>query len=247
MLFNLANLAYWIFLAIGILLFLLVIFAGGGDDDLGVDSDVDIDMNLDADMDADVHTGLDLDTHLEVEEEFSTLEILGWLGIGKAPLLLLLAIYFSSWGVTGWLINVIFATVTGSIPSGLFAGGVLILSLIISLFIGSIVSRPLGKVFASFGENTSSDRLIGCVGTVSSKTLPYLMDGKIAQADVIDESDNLVTISVGLPEWARIIPHRGEKILIIEHTKHGYLAIAKDSSDEDKWLNENYPKFLDNK
>jgi hypothetical protein len=243
MLFNIANLAYWIFLSIGVVLFILVILAGGGDDDLGVDTDVDVDVDIDVDADIDISPSLDLDTHLGGEEEFSPLEILGWLGIGKAPLMLLLAIYFSTWGVTGWLLNVILGTVTGSIPSGLLSFGVLILSLLISLFIGSLISRPLGKVFASFGDDISSDRLIGCVGTVTSKTLPYLIEGKIAQADVLDESDNLVTVSVSLPEWARVIPHRGEKILIIEHTNHGYIGIAKDSSDEDKWLNQNFNQF----
>jgi hypothetical protein len=238
MLFNLANLAYWVFLTVGVFLFLVVIFAGGGDDGLGVDGDMDLDV--DVDMDMDVGAGLDLDTHLGEEGEFSTLEILGWLGIGKAPLMLLLAVYFSSWGVTGWLFNVIIGTITGSIPSGLLAVGVLTISLILSLFVGGIVSRPLGRVFASFGEDTSNDRLIGCIGTVNSKNLPYLVEGKIGQADVSDESGNFVTISVTLPAWARVIPHRGEKILIIEQTNHGYLAIAKDSSDEDKWLNQNF-------
>nr|MDJ0511394.1 DUF1449 domain-containing protein [Crocosphaera sp.] len=89
-------------------------------------------------------------------------------------------------------------------------------------------------------EDVKSERLIGCVGTVSSKTIPYLIEGKIGQADVYDTAKNLVTISVNLPHWADVIPHHGQHILIIDRQEHSYLGIAKDSSDEDKWLNQNY-------
>jgi hypothetical protein len=221
MLFDLANLPYWIFLGIGILLFLLVIFSGGGDDDLEIDTDVD----LDADVDVDADVG------------FIPLEFLGWLGIGKAPLILLLAINFSAWGVSGWMLNTFIAGVIGTIPVGFLGGIVLASSFFISLILGSILARPLGKIFAAFGEDASGDRLIGCVGTVTSKQLPYLIEGKMGQADVLDAYNNLVTITVSLPHWAKVIPHHGQSILIIEQNQHCYLAIAKDTSDEDHWVN----------
>ena len=222
MLFNSANLSYWILLGIGILLFLLVIVSGGGDDDVDLDADADVDADIDTDGD------------------FSTGQILGWLGLGKAPLVLLLAIDLSTWGITGWFLNVIIASVLGYIPLQLLGlgGVILIASLSFSLFLGSLIARPLGKIFASFGEDTSSDRLIGCVGTVASKKLPYLTEGKIGQVDVRDTAGNLVSLSVSLPSWAEKIPQRGEKVLIIEQGDFCYLAIAKDSSDEDKWLNQ---------
>lgn len=222
MLFDSANLSYWILLGIGILLFLLVIVSGGGDDDIELDAD--------ADVDADIDTGSD----------FSTGQILGWLGLGKAPLVLLLAIDLSIWGITGWLLNVIIGGIIGYIPlQFLGLGGViLIASCSFSLFFGSLIARPLGKIFASFGEDVSSDRLIGCVGTVVSKKIPYLTEGKIGQVDVTDSASNLVSLSVSLPSWAEKIPIRGEKVLIIEQGDLGYLAIAKDSVDEDRWLNQ---------
>ncbi|MBR8829032.1 MAG: DUF1449 family protein [Gomphosphaeria aponina SAG 52.96 = DSM 107014] len=214
MLFHPANLSYWIFLGIGVLLFLLVIFSGGGDNDLEVETDVDAD----------------------IEGDFSPGEILGWLGIGEAPLILLLAIDFSIWGVTGWMLNVGIGKMIGTIPGGIVAGGIMFTSLCVSLFMGKVISRPLGKIFVSFSEDVSSDRFLGCVGTVVSKKLPYLSSGKIGQADVRDIAGNLVTISVSIPQWSTVIPHQGQAILIIEQTPDCYLAIAKDSSDEDKWL-----------
>ncbi|MBD1936137.1 hypothetical protein [Microcoleus sp. FACHB-68] len=44
MLFNLANLPYWMFLSLGIVLFLLVIAGGGGDEYLGIDADANADF-----------------------------------------------------------------------------------------------------------------------------------------------------------------------------------------------------------
>ncbi|MGK7934276.1 MAG: DUF1449 domain-containing protein [Xenococcaceae cyanobacterium] len=224
MLFNSANLSYWILLGIGILLFLLVIVSGGGDDDFDIDADADVDVDADIDTDGDFGTG----------------QILGWLGLGKAPLVLLLAIDLSTWGITGWFLNVIIGSVIGYIPLQFFGLGgiILITSFSFSLFLGSLIARPLGKIFASFGEDTSSDRLLGCVGAVVSKKIPYLTEGKIGQVDVRDSAGNLVSLSVSLPSWAKKIPLRGEKVLIIEKGDNAYLAIAKDSSDEDKWLNQ---------
>lgn len=240
MLFHLANLPYWIFLAIGVGLSLLVIFSGGDDEavDLDVDGDVDIgsDIHLVPELDTTTHTDTDVDTDGSV---LNPLQLLKWLGLGQTPLILLLAIDFSIWGFSGWLLNVVLANITGKMPTALFGlGGVVMLtSFIISLWIGGLISRPLGKIFAQFGEDVSSDRVIGCVGTVSSKTIPYQTEGKIGQVDVCDLVGNLVTINVCLPQWATVIPHRGEQVLILEKKEHNFIAIAKDSSDEDKWLN----------
>jgi hypothetical protein len=220
MLFDLANLPYWIFLGMGVLLFLLVITSGGGDDDLNTDTDVDVDADADVDADG----------------EFSFGEVLGWLGIGKAPLILLLATDFSLLGLFGWMLNVAFASFTGDLPQGFLAGAVTGLSVFLSVGIGSLIARPLGKIFASFGEDASGDRIIGCQGTVSSGSLPSENQGKIGQVDVLDPARNLVTINATLPTWAKVVPGRGTQVLVIDRKPDSYLVIAKDSSDEQEWL-----------
>ncbi|HEY9601324.1 MAG TPA: DUF1449 domain-containing protein [Allocoleopsis sp.] len=220
MLFNIINLPYWIFLGMGVLLFLVVILSGGGDDDLNIDTDADLDLDVDADAGG----------------EFSFGEVLGWLGIGKAPLILLLATDFSLLGLIGWMLNVAFAGITGDLPRGFLSGGITGLSLFLSLLIGSFIARPIGKVFASFGEDASSDRLIGCYGTVSSSSIPLENQGKIGQVDVLDAARNLVTVNANLPTWAKVIPGRGTQVVVIDRKPDSYLVIAKDSSDERDWL-----------
>jgi hypothetical protein len=249
MLFDTANLTYWIFLGVGIFLFLLVIVSGGGEEDLDTDIDVDVDVDVDVDIDADMDLDADVETDIEthIPPDINTdsdsdlgsnvLSVLTWFGFGKCPLLILLAIDFSTWGVTGWFLNVTIGGFLDAIPQGFLAGVIFFASFLFSVWIGRLLSKPIGKIFANFGEDTNGDRLIGCTGAVTSGQLPYFVHGRIGQADVMDSASNLVTIEVCLPDWAKVIPHRGQEVLIIDRQKHCFIAIAKDSSDQDKWMN----------
>ncbi|HAC63714.1 MAG TPA: DUF1449 domain-containing protein [Cyanothece sp. UBA12306] len=234
MLFHPANLIYWMLLGIGVIFFMLIIVSGGGDEGGDLDTDLDVDSGV-LEFDADVNAEVEIDTG---QSGFNPWQILSWFGVGKVPLIMLLAIDFSTWGMVGLIFNIIVGSLIGTIPYRLLGIGglVFITSLGISLVTGRILSVPIGQMFASFGEDVSSERFIGCIGTVSSKNIPYLIEGKIGQADVYDSSGNLVTISVCLPHWAKVIPYHNQSILIIEKHDHNYIAITKDSSDEDKWL-----------
>lgn len=238
MLFNFTNLPYWILLVAGTLLFLLVIGTGGGEDDVELDSDVDADLDMDLDAEANLSAvESEFDAELDGEGEFSLGAMLGWLGIGKAPLLLLLAIDLSTWGLVGWMLNVLAGGLLGSIPTGAVGGLVLGGSFGIALATGSALSHPIGKIFAAFGEDASDDRLVGCVGRVSSARLPSVRSQQIGQIDVLDRARNLVTISACLPDWAAVPAQRGDEVLVIERLARGYLVIVKVGEDYETWLN----------
>ncbi|WP_414566561.1 MULTISPECIES: hypothetical protein [unclassified Anabaena] len=53
---------------------------------------------------------------------------------------------------------------------------------------------------------------------------------------MLDPKRNLLTISAVLPAWATVAPQRGEKVINIECQPQKYIVIAKDSSDEERWL-----------
>ncbi len=246
MLFDLANLTYWIFLATGILLFLIVIISGADGEGLDSDADVDVDVDIDTDIDSPLDFTVKVDNDFDINQDTATeqqdigsgfLSFLAWFGIGKTPLLILLAIDFCTWGVTGWFLTVIIGTITETNPTGFLEIFIFFASLFFSLWVGKILSNPIGQIFQEAGEETKGDRLIGCYGNVTSKQVPYIIEGRIAQADVLDSNSNLVTIEICLPEWANVIPVRGEEILVIEQRPNYFLAIAKDSSDQDKWIN----------
>ncbi|MFS0513266.1 DUF1449 domain-containing protein [Nostoc sp. UIC 10607] len=214
MLFSPANLPYWIFLGMGVLLFFFMIISGGGGQDVDADVDVDADSS----------------------NELSFGQFLGWVGFGKAPLILLLATDLSLWGVLGWMLNVFISGTSNSNITAFVGSVILFGSLMISLLMGGLIARPIGKIFAEFGEDASSDRLIGCVGIVTSAYIPTDNQGRIGQVDVLDIKRNFLTISAVIPDWATIAPQRGEKVLIIEHKAQIYVVIAKDSPDQEQWL-----------
>lgn len=238
MLFHPANLPYWIFLGLGVGLLLLVILVGG--DETEADMEVDLDTDLDITVETDALESLwDLDTDMDADGQIGPLQVLGWLGVGKVPLVLLLAIDLCFWGLIGWVLNVTFGNLLGAIPTRIWGWGGLIFlcSLALSLTIGGWLARPLGLLFAAFGEDASSERLIGCGGTVSSAAVPPRRSGKVGQVDVIDAAHNLVTVNAVLPEWATVVPRRGAPILVIDYQQEeGYVVIAKDSIDERQWF-----------
>lgn len=223
---------YWILLGSGVLLFLLMLSVGG-DDDLDVETSEVL--------------GLDGESP-EMDVNWGIVPLLAWFGIGKVPLLLLLATDLFLWGLVGWVGNAIAAQLLGQIPTAFLGLGGLVFvgSGCCALWLGSMITRPIGRIFATFGEDASSDRLVGCLGTVSSKTVPHLTSGQIGQVDVTDPYKNLVTVSAALPQWAQVAPHRGQQVLIIDHRPPLYLAIAKDTSDEDRWL-ANYQPIQDSR
>ncbi len=222
MLFSPANLPYWIFIGMGVLLFLFMIISGGGGED----------------VDADVDTDVDADTN----NELSFGQFLGWAGIGKAPLILLLATDLSLWGVLGWMLNVLISGTSNNNITAFIGSVILFGSLMLSLLMGGLIARPIGKIFAEFGEDASSDRLIGCVGIVTSAYIPSENQGRIGQVDVLDTKRNFLTISAVIPDWATMAPQRGEKVLIIEHKAQIYVVIAKDSPDQEHWLTNSFQR-----
>lgn len=129
------------------------------------------------------------------------------------------------------MFNVLAGSFFGGIPVNFFGGGgvVFIGSMALSLFAGSLIAKPLGKIFASFEEDASSDRLIACIRTVSSVSIPRKRIGKV---DVLDAAHNLVTVSASLPNWATVIPIRGDKVTLSDHLPEHYLVITSNRAGE---------------
>ncbi|MGD1903457.1 MAG: DUF1449 domain-containing protein [Geitlerinemataceae cyanobacterium] len=171
---------------------------------------------------------------LEGEPEMGLLSALlfGWLGIGRVPFLLLVATDLSLWGVLGWAANVALGVPDSPLAVPVFVG-----SGIAAVLLGGAIARPLGQIFfAPFSEDARSERLVGCLGTVSSAKLPRLASGKVGQIDVVDPAKNLVTVNAAIPNDAQVIPQRGDRAIVIEQNGDRFVAIADGSIDRDRWL-----------
>ena len=233
--FNGANFPYWLLMGAGLLLFGTSLVLSSGEDDADGDADADFDGDFDGD-------GGDFDSDGDAADSgqggsggFSIGALLAALGIGKAPLLILLAVDFSLWGFLGWIANTVVASALGRMPSTLlgWAGAVFLGSLLVALFLGSNIARAIGGVMKSFGEDSRADRLIGCTGTVYSAEITQ---DRIGQIGAIDPAGNRVTISVRLPEWAQEIPARGSEVTVIDRQPDGYIVIVSDGVDRQRWL-----------
>ncbi|MFN9174970.1 MAG: DUF1449 domain-containing protein, partial [Synechocystis sp.] len=107
MLFHLANLPYWLLLAVGVLCLGLIVLSGDADDDWDLETAIEGSPQLDL--------GLDLDEGSGPETDFGgsiPLQVLAFFGVGKVPLMILLGIDFSLWGIMGWMLNVTVGSLT---------------------------------------------------------------------------------------------------------------------------------------
>ena len=136
------------------------------------------------------------------------------------------------------MVNVLVGSLLGNAPTGFWNGTVLGTSLLLASINGRFIAEPIGQVFVSFGEDASRDRIIGCIGTVSSATIPVQQDNRIGQIDVLDRDRNLVTINAVIPNWASTIPKLGDKAIVIDCQPQWYVAIAQDGPDRERWLNQ---------
>ncbi|MEM7445471.1 MAG: OB-fold-containig protein [Pseudomonadota bacterium] len=131
-----------------------------GDTDVDVDVDVDLDADIDADVDGDVGGGIG-----PIAGAFS------WIGIGRVPLVILLAAFLASFGAAGAIIQQIATPLGGLLPAWLAS----IIALPPSLFSTRWVSIGFRKLFPNdVSTAVSQDSLVGnaaevTVGTATSE------------------------------------------------------------------------------
>lgn len=153
---------------------------------LGADGDADADLDADIDVDGDV----DADGEVDASEMPSALTLLAFLGIGKAPLLVVLVILLGSIGTAGWILNTILQSLFTPYPGwGLTA--VFPIALILGSFVSSRTARFIGRTLPSVSTTaTAAAGLVGRRGTVISPRV----DQKYGLVRVRDNSGTLITV-----------------------------------------------------
>src|SRR5262245_5451225 len=121
------NLPFTSLLIICILLAVLQLIGLDSDSDADADfdaeADVDLDHDLDTETDADTDAEGDADADSEppADSPAPTLSLLAFLGVGKAPLLVVLLILLGSLGILGWSANALVAALFGNYPAFMLA------------------------------------------------------------------------------------------------------------------------------
>ena len=175
----------------GVLMALQLIGLGGdGDADADLDADFDADVDLDADLDADIDLDADADVDADADGLSEMLSVLAFVGVGKAPLLVVLLILLGSIGILGWTVNSLVLAVFRSYPAWAF-----IVSLLVALIGGSLASsrlaRLIGRALPSISSTaTAATGLVGRRGTVISSRV----DGAYGLVRVRDQGGTLINV-----------------------------------------------------
>ncbi len=192
------------------------------DHDVDVDHDADLDHDaaLDHDLDHDVDHDLDhtadhdVDHHLDHEahaDSVGALSVLAFIGLGKAPLLVVLLILFGAIGILGWIMNYAVQRVFGAYPGIAFAA-VLPLALIAGSLVSSRTARLIGRALPPISTTaTRAQALVGKRGAVIS---PFV-DEKYGQVHVRDSGGTLISVFAVTEAEAPI--GRGSDVVLVSY------------------------------
>ena len=206
--------------------------------EIDADADADLDHDLDGDVDHDLEAGaeheLNGEAHAGVETngEAETggahmvgggrelpfhLGVMSWLGLGRVPLSILLMVLLITWGVIGFIANVILSplmpwpwlAVLGSLPAAGLG----------SAFITRGVVRVVGRFLPTM--ETYARRTGELVGTAGEAT--YDIDHQFGMAHVRDSRGDLFQVA------CRVYPddkpiQKGTKVLLVDY------------DDDQKWF-----------
>ncbi len=129
-----------------------------------------IGLSLSAALDAIAIGDIDLDVGMDADVEIPSpfFKLLGWLNIGKVPILVLLVIFLTAFGLSGYVIQfmtlstttLMWPAVLASIPAFIFAVAVMKIS---GKGLAAIIPKDETEVI-------SSEEYIGKVGTITTGT-----------------------------------------------------------------------------
>ena len=176
-------------------------------------SSIDIDApDLDADADFDV------DGAGALPSAFS--RVLGWLHIGRVPILILLVLFLTFFGLSGFIIQSVIYSITGSY---LPASAALVPALLIALPSLRIVGAGLARLIPKDETNAvSPDSFVGRIATIMVGTA---IKGFPAEARLKDEYGQSHYIMVE-PDNEDERYNVGTKVLIISRSGSSFTGIS---------------------
>ena len=236
------NLPFTLMLGLGVLLagLQLLGLSHDGDTDADPDVDADVDADADADMDIAVHHDLDHDLDHDINHDIdhdldhdvdhnmsrdslSGFSLLAFIGIGKAPLMVVILIVLMTTGLLGWILN---GLVMGIL--GVFPGLLLLVTLLGSLVAGSLVTsrltRFIGRALPPVSTTaTRAESLVGRPGTVIS---PFV-DGRYGMVHLRDDGSTLISLFAITEDEQPIA--RGASVILLSYdaTERLYLVTRR--------------------
>ena len=189
-----------------------------GDLDADADADMDIaihhdlDHDIDHDMDHDIEHDLDHDVEHDISRDsLAGFSWLAFIGIGKAPLMVVILIVVMTTGLLGWFLNGLAVGILGFFP-GLLLLATLLVSLVAGSLVTSRVTRFIGRALPPVRTTaTRAQALVGRPGTVIS---PFV-DGRYGMVHLRDDGGTLISLFAITDDEQPVA--RGESVILLSY------------------------------
>lgn len=171
----------------------------------------------------DVAISSDLDMSPDIDSPSAISRFLSWLRIGKVPLLMLLVVFLTCFGILGLLLQSLIYQLSGALLPPWFA---VIPIFFLTLPVVRLSAIILEKIMP--GDETdviSEDELIGHVATL---TLGRAQLGSPAEAKTKDQHGTTHYVMVE-PEQNTATFERGDKVLLVQRNGATFKAILADT------------------
>lgn len=186
-------------------------------DSLMPEMDVDIDIDMDVDVDADVDA-----THFHPTGPLT--KVLSWLRIGQVPVLVLLVIFLTAFGLLGLGVQSVANRLTGYfIPSLAAVGVAFALALPMVRFFGGLLAKVIPK---DETEAVSESSFIGMVAVI---TTGKAKKGSPAQGKLTDRYGQTHYVMIEPDEAGEEFLQGAEVLLVSQHSAT-FQAIRNTSS-----------------
>src|SRR5512138_2633932 len=222
------NLPFTLMLGLGVLLSGLQLFGlsheGDTDADAHVDADGDMDLAIHHDIDHDLDHTLDHNADHDIGHgSLSGFSLLAFIGIGKAPLMVVVLIVLMTTGLLGWFLNGLAVGILGFFP-GLLLLGTFAVSVVSGSLVTSRIARFIGRALPPISTTaTRAKALVGRPGTVIS---PFV-DHRYGMVHLRDDGGTLISL-FAITEDEQPIP-RGEPVILLSYdaTQRRYLVTRR--------------------
>jgi len=180
------------------------------DHDLAVEHDADLGHDVDHDLDHDMDHDVSHDVGHDVGGAPAWMGALRFLGVGQAPMTMILLVLLGGFGIIGWIAN---ASVAGLFPS--YPGWVLAVILFVDLAVAALFTSRMagfiGRAVPAFASTaTSVKRLVSRRGHVVSPKV----DETYGQVKLRDIGGTLITVFAVVDPGKPPIPRDTEVILV---------------------------------
>lgn len=192
------------------------------DADADVDVDVDAEVDIDADVDADAEVDADADADAEGHSG-SFIDILGFLNVGRVPVMVVLMSLFATWGISGLIANALFNVAAN--PNWLWASCIVAF---LCSFVGTrYLTFGISKLFPESERAVTDVQLLGMRGRVISGQITTTFG--TARVQVPDGPALTVNCRI---KTDQVNPVKGDTVILVNYDDEKRIFDVKKSEIE---------------